>query len=207
MPNVEGSEENVLGKGIDAIFRRTTRLQNEQDVVVDFSRGVATREGDEVIIRLRLKPEENLLSALRQLLKEAKKGIFDPLTDFDAMRESALKSARKAAQAFKQGDPEMSIVQYIKALEILEDLNFRYNLALAYEAVGQPATAVMHYERLVTLNPEDVDAWNNLSAMYYKIGKPDKAMSAYERAVLLDPRLAQSFGEDVFQSRNRPRDI
>lgn len=207
MTNHETNDEHVLGKGIEAIFRRTKQLDAAQNRTVNFARGVAYHDGDELILKIKLNPHERLLPILQHLVVEAEHGVFDPLFDRQALADAAVTSARKAADDYDRGNYGAAIQGYEQALTILEEPLYRFNLALAYERIGHLGTAAENYRLVIKANPSDAVAFNNLSFIYYQSGELELALEALTQAVTLNPSLAYDAQNSMFRSLPEPKPI
>lgn len=59
--------------------------------------------------------------------------------------------------------------------------------ALAHQRAGRFSAALLAYRRVVSRDPEVVDAWCNLSSVLRELGRPEEAREACSRALALDP--------------------
>jgi serine/threonine protein kinase len=66
--------------------------------------------------------------------------------------------------------------RHLKAWEL-------YNKAYSLSSLGQLDEAVACYDKVVALEPENVDAWNNRGVCLRKQGKFDEALESYSRAL------------------------
>jgi tetratricopeptide (TPR) repeat protein len=60
-------------------------------------------------------------------------------------------------------------------------------LASVYEAMGDPDQSAETYARIITMAPDDADAWEHLGTWRSLQGNSEEAIRAYEQAVQLDP--------------------
>lgn len=72
------------------------------------------------------------------------------------------------------------------------DAQGRFNEALRHHRAGRIADAVAHYERVLALQPDYVDAHNNLGAALAAQGRIDEALKHYERAIAVKPDYAEA---------------
>jgi serine/threonine protein kinase len=61
-----------------------------------------------------------------------------------------------------------------------------YNKAYSLSSLGQLDEAIACYDKVVALEPENVDAWNNRGVCLRKQGKFERALESYTRAVTID---------------------
>ncbi len=69
--------------------------------------------------------------------------------------------------------------------KLVPDINS--SLAFCYEGLDQAKKAVMHLERELIVNPQNVGAYAMLGDMYEKTGLHDKAKAVYEKMLSLNP--------------------
>jgi serine/threonine protein kinase len=61
-----------------------------------------------------------------------------------------------------------------------------YNKAFSLSSLGQLDEAISTYDKVVAIEPENVDAWNNRGVCLRKQGKFEDALESYSRAVGID---------------------
>lgn len=94
---------------------------------------------------------------------------------------SALENYRKA-NSLKQ-DP--AYAQAIKVAE-LDKINTLLKDALDAQSKAENHVAIAKYEEVVTLVPDNANAWYNLGTAYQAVAKDAKALEAYTKAYQLD---------------------
>lgn len=52
---------------------------------------------------------------------------------------------------------------------------------------GEYDEAVLIYDRILEMNPENTYAWNNKGVAQFKAGRPDEAIESYNRSLQIDP--------------------
>lgn len=197
-------EEKVLGKGIDAIFRRTTRIRDSREQTVTFENGQITRNGREITIRLSFKPHEDIKTRLLNLVTMADKGTFDSLMDIASLKERALKVAREGLMLQQHDRFEDAYQAYSRALSILEDARIRFNTALVLDQLERQPEARDEYQRVMKLLPNSAIVFNNYGELCFRMGDMDEAMQAYDKMIQLNPKLASCDTERMFARRIGP---
>ncbi|MDZ4851154.1 MAG: tetratricopeptide repeat protein [Pirellulaceae bacterium] len=66
-------------------------------------------------------------------------------------------------------------------------------LADAFRISGDMQSALVEYQHVADLLPEDVDAWNNVGATRQAIGDLDSAADAYREAIRLRPQFIEAY--------------
>ncbi len=69
-----------------------------------------------------------------------------------------------------------------------DDVNSRYNLAVAYKLAGQDELARQEYARVAQMQPDFSDVHYELGLLYAKHGRLAEAKTALTRAAELDPQ-------------------
>jgi predicted O-linked N-acetylglucosamine transferase (SPINDLY family) len=83
---------------------------------------------------------------------------------------------------------DMAIAAYHQALSIKPDYaDAHFNLATAYEALGEHHKALGFYLRAIALHPDHAPALARLGWLYTQRRDYDAAIAAFERALALDP--------------------
>ena len=70
---------------------------------------------------------------------------------------------------------------------------YHYNLALAWEKIGDRDEAIRAYENALRLKPNYVEAQSNLGNVFREQGNLNAAISAYERVIQLKPDFASGY--------------
>src|SRR5260370_35097896 len=68
-----------------------------------------------------------------------------------------------------------------------EDRTVYDTLAAVYEAMGDPDQAGDAYERIVSMAPDDAEAWEHLGTWRSLQAETEEAIRAYDQPVRLDP--------------------
>jgi len=85
-------------------------------------------------------------------------------------------------------NPWQQIRQWQRLIQIEpDDAELRYNLGVAWLAVGETSAALKAFQESVRLDPKKAQAWFNLAICYQRMGYPDSAINTYERALAVDP--------------------
>jgi len=85
---------------------------------------------------------------------------------------------------FQQGNYEYALVKFRKALELDDSLpNGHYAIALLYDHLGKPQTAIKHFERSIEINPQYSDALNAYAAFLCRKKEYDRADVKFRRAL------------------------
>lgn len=88
-----------------------------------------------------------------------------------------------------QGKPLVALLAYEGAVRLEPGrLDWRYNLANAYGAVGQTAKALETYVQVLALDPEHGDAMNNLALLLQAQGEGQRAEALWTQALGCDER-------------------
>ncbi|MDD5327722.1 MAG: tetratricopeptide repeat protein [Phycisphaerae bacterium] len=86
------------------------------------------------------------------------------------------------------GDTQAAIDHNLRATEINPNCaNAHYNLALAYQELGQIDKAIAHYYQTLRLRPSYLPQYNEFGTILYEQGKIDKAIELYRKGVYLMP--------------------
>lgn len=194
------SDENVLGKGIEAIFARTAHMNKGGEKALELPNGVIQREGDELIIRLQLDEEDDIRGAVSVLYEAAQSGMMDQLVDADKLKQNIINHLELAQLAFDEKDFDAAVEEYEHAIRIGGDSPaVLFNLAVVFETKGDIAKAVKQYKKCLRTSPRDVQSLNNLGRLIYKKGDFSKAMDYYQKAVQYDASISmRSSGGDLF---------
>jgi len=185
------SEENVLGKGIEAIFARTAHLKDGGAKTLELPNGMIQREGDDLIIRLTLDEEDDIRGAVEVLHEASKAGMLDALVDAEKLKQNLIKHLELAQNAYDNKDYVTSIDEYEYAIHLGGDSpEIRFNLAVVYELKGDKAKAIKQYKKVLRAAPKDVQCLSNLGRLINKSGDFSKAMDYYQKAVQYDPSLS-----------------
>lgn len=89
---------------------------------------------------------------------------------------------------FKNQRYEDAIHMYKRSLTFPYSYPFiHYNLAVAYEKVGQTDRAIEAYKASITRHNDNTLAYNNLGTIYHKQGLYDMAIEAYKQALTNNP--------------------
>jgi tetratricopeptide (TPR) repeat protein len=67
--------------------------------------------------------------------------------------------------------------------------NAYFGLGFSYEKEEAFQEAIQMYEKVLDLEPDDVETWLHLSLVLQKMGNIDDALDTLERAVILDKEL------------------
>lgn len=85
----------------------------------------------------------------------------------------------------KTGQYQNAIDQLLAAIRLgPENTNALYNLALAYQAVGDLTSAGSWFKKLLEKDPEHVMAASKLGAVYMQLKRPNEAMPYLQKALL-----------------------
>jgi tetratricopeptide (TPR) repeat protein len=198
---MKSDNDNVLGKGIEAIFKRTAHLMKEHGKTLELPNGVICREGDDLIIRLRLGESEDIRSALAELSKMAGEGMLDPLMDETRVKTQVSEHLEMALMAIEEGDYPAAISELEMSLKKQNNTDIRYNLALILDMQGEIEKAVKQYRLVIKLNPNDVEALNNLGRLFYDKGDFTRAMEVFEKAVKIRPDISKGTRAGLFPPR------
>ena len=80
-----------------------------------------------------------------------------------------------------------------RACELAPDESVCWNnLALCYEATGQPDEALKCFIKALSRNPNDVLALSNVAKLYNNIGETQKAINCAEKAMRLNPGIPEA---------------
>lgn len=69
--------------------------------------------------------------------------------------------------------------------EIPDRLYYYARLAALLEGLGEPETAITHYERLIRRRPDLAEAHFNIALLYKQVRDHDRAVAAYQEAIRL----------------------
>ena len=71
--------------------------------------------------------------------------------------------------------------------KLSETIRYHYNLGVTYQKQGQLSQAKKEYEKVVQLDPLNVETHNNLGLIYKDMEELDAAMEEYQKAISIDP--------------------
>ncbi|MBN1295639.1 tetratricopeptide repeat protein [bacterium] len=188
---MKSDDDNVLGKGIEAIFQRTAHLRQGGEKTIELPNGVISREGDELVIRMMLGPEDDIRGAVDVLKQMSDSGMLDDLQDHRKIRSQVADHIEMARMAMDDGDLESAIEELETCLRMNDSPAVRYNLAVMLEKADRTERAVKEYRRVLKADPRDVEALNNLGILYYEKGDITRSMEMYERAVKIRPSISE----------------
>ena len=110
------------------------------------------------------------------------------------LEESETFQVAWALSLMKSDKPEDAIEIYKKlAVSHPEKTNYRYNMVLCYEAMGNLNVAIKLLENIVTLNPKFTMPAQKLAALYIEVGELRKAKDIYDRILLKNKVNAETF--------------
>jgi|WetSurSiteA1Bulk_404760.scaffolds.fasta_scaffold04295_2 tetratricopeptide (TPR) repeat protein len=100
----------------------------------------------------------------------------------------------KAIQYEDQGNYDLAIKEYAKAIEINPKYADSYNKrGLVYFNKNMYEQAIKDYTTAIQFNPKYTDAYNNRGIIYYNQEKYDLAILDYSKAIELDPMYAKAY--------------
>ena len=93
--------------------------------------------------------------------------------------------------------------EYVKALscflEVLSqgaDVSVNnYNVALAYDAMGEFDLAIAFYKKAISLNSSDIRSMNNLALICFKINEENAALAWLDKAIEINPYEAEAYSQ------------
>jgi tetratricopeptide (TPR) repeat protein len=88
--------------------------------------------------------------------------------------------------------PDVAIHAYKTSLGIIDDIEVREKLAVAYMDHKLYDAAGKQLEQYLGEFPQNANAWCNLGICYARLGKFDRAIDAYQTALELDPSLDEA---------------
>jgi len=202
------SDENVLGKGIEAIFQKTAHLKAGEAKTLELPNGTIMREGSELVIRLQLDEYQDIRAAVEELAEASKAGMLDQLVDESKVKSKLQEHVELAFIAWDDKDYQSSMDEFKAVLKINNHPNVRFNLALLYEYMGKTDTAIKQYMKVIKLSPKHVEALTNIGILYNKKGNLTKAMDYYQKAVSIDSKIAdKGKAGDLFPPRYERRKV
>ena len=198
---MKSDDDNVLGKGIEAIFQRTAHLMKGAGKTLELPNGVICREGDDLIIRMRIAENDDIRGAVEELSEMARCGMLDQLMDKSKIKSQIADHLEMAQLAIEDKDIESAVTELENCLKLNDMSDVRYNLALIFETAGEPEKAMKQYRLTLKTNPKDSEAMCNLGRLYYSKGDFTRAMEIFERAVKLNPNLGNESKDGLFPKR------
>ncbi len=191
---IKPDDENVLGKGIEAIFARTARfIQNEK--TLDLPNGIVQYDGDELIIRLQVTKDTDIRKSLEELAEMARNGLLDQLVNVDKFKGMIREHLEMYELALEEDDTLAAIDELKSILKTTELPDVRYNLAVLFEKMNKPDIAIRQYIKALKTQPKDIATMNNLGRLLYDRGNFSEAMDYYQKMLQLDPALSDK-GKD-----------
>lgn len=106
-------------------------------------------------------------------------GISNP----DSAEANKLKNDSEKKQIYNE------IISYFYKAQLFRENFFEatFNLALTYQEMGQPDSALWYYNKTLQINPELVKVRLILARFHEKQGKYNEALEEYKKAVRIDP--------------------
>lgn len=189
---MKSDDEKVLGKGIEAIFQRTAHLMKGAGKTLELPNGVIGREGDDLIIRLKIGEKDSIRGLLEELAEMARNGMLDELVDAGKLKNRIGEQLEMAQMAIDDNDAESAVTELESYLKLDDKPDVRFNLALVLERNGETDKAMKQYRQVIKANPKDVEAMSNLGRLYYEKGDFTRAMGIFEQAVKIRPGLSDA---------------
>lgn len=178
-------------KGIN---RRVSALLNQADKALSQNQLIDA----EIYLRKALKlkpldPEINL--KLAQTLE--KEGILDQAREIYL---SLAKTNPSPDMKFNAGILSLKLNQTDQALQIFLENNQAYpdhiptlyQLGAIFARKGKCDSAIIYFEKIIELNPNEPEAYNNLGYCYYTLDQLQKAKQMFEKALELKPDLTSA---------------
>ncbi len=185
------SDDNVLGKGIEAIFARTAHLREGGEKSLELPNGVIQREGDELIIRLTLDEEDDIRGAVEVLYEAGQSGMLDQLVDAEKLKQNIINHVELAQMAYDEKDYATAVDEYEYAIHLGGDSPaVLFNLGVVHELMGNPGKAIKQYKKALRFAPKDVQCLSNLGRLVNKKGDFSKAMDYYQKAMQHDSSIS-----------------
>lgn len=124
------------------------------------------------------------VGSVYQLLGEHRKAC-EYFAKANSLEETESYMVAWALSLMKLNQPADAIEIYKKlAVSHPEKPNYRYNMVLCYEALGDLNTAIRLLEGIVTLNPKFIMPAQKLAGLYIEAGELRKAKDIYDRVIL-----------------------
>ena len=77
--------------------------------------------------------------------------------------------------------------------DLLEQVRYRFNLALLYQEENDFSQARKEYEKVIRIWPLHAEAYNNLGVVYKELGNQVQAIYHFERALALNPSYVRAY--------------
>lgn len=114
-------------------------------------------------------------------------GISGPVKKLKRYRELArslpagTKEGRKTKLKPESSPPKSSSATMESAVS-------HFNLGVSYQEEGKLRKAIEEYEKVISIEPFNVDAYNNLGMAYKDLGELERAIHYYRKAITLNPQ-------------------
>lgn len=196
----------MAGKDFDnaAIFLKRARVLsgNNSQVVNSLGTCYLTMGNNSLALEVYLEavaqsPDDALanynVGSVYQLLGEHRKAC-EYFAKANAVEETESYMVAWALSLMKLNQPADAIEIYKKlAVSHPEKPNYRYNMVLCYEALGDLNTAIRLLEGIVALNPKFIMPAQKLAGLYIDAGELRKAKDIYDRVILKNKVNAEVF--------------
>ncbi len=198
-------DEERLGRGIEAIFKRTVLPAAQGCEMVKLPYGHIVKEGHDVEVHLELAPGDNLGRIFRDLARRADAGEFENLVDVQELRRRARDHHERGLQHYAAGRLERALSELRKAATYRVGADLMFNIGVVLDDLGRRKEAAEAYAKALRCDPDHLAAHVNLAILHYRAGRFDKAMEHYQRLVSRAPELVEGGGGSPFPQRRSVR--
>lgn len=193
----------MLGKGIDAIFKRTGVKNSENEKTIRFDGGKLRFNGNRMTIEMECESRQELKNVLTELILLTDRGYFDEFFDYESLRIKADDWSKKAYELQRKNYFNDAVNYYKKALFYGDSGKIRFNLALCYESLGKNNEATSQYLKAIKVK-DAVPIRFNLARLLYKQKSYADAMEHISEAAKQCPKLIEGDLQTIFQRRFSP---
>src|SRR5208283_4679285 len=75
-----------------------------------------------------------------------------------------------------------------KANEVRENTAIYFDLGKTYRSTGHLENAIVQYQKVIQLEPDNIEALNNIGTVYYELGQYDNAINSFITVISKDSR-------------------
>lgn len=108
-----------------------------------------------------------------------------------------------------QEQPRRSLRELLTIKDQVADSGeFHFLMGMTYNELDSLSKALKHFQKTVTINPDDARAWNNMGQTWYQLGEFNRAEKAFHQALSIQTYLTPEYPAynlaKIFIEKNDP---